>query len=183
MTRKVTRVDIFFFFASSYRIVGRPTPSLIKFEHMLHVVNPRLVWGFYGSKAWCHIKFAHWVFKHHTHHFHINTWATCTEWVLSSSTPSRGYQRHASPFCGAVWTSITLTNNERERLYDQVGFFLVRVTVHLGEMPSPPYTCVSMCVGGWGGGLLRTTCSLREVEEVRLICEAHVPYKNCELCI
>ena len=80
MTRNVNRVDIFFFFASSYRIVGRPTPSLIKFEHMLHVVNPRLVWGFYGSKAWCHIKFAHWVFKHHTHHFHIHTWATCTEW-------------------------------------------------------------------------------------------------------
>ena len=80
-TRKVTRVDIFFFFASSYRIVGRPIPSLIKFERMLCVVNPRSVWGFYGSKAWCHIKFAHWVFKHHTHHFHIHTWATCTEWV------------------------------------------------------------------------------------------------------
>ena len=71
----------FFFFASSYRIVGRPIPSLIKFERMLRVVNPRSVWGFYGSKAWCHIKFAHWVFKHHTHHFHIHTWATCTEWV------------------------------------------------------------------------------------------------------
>ena len=56
-------------------------PSLIKFERMLRVVNPRSVWGFYGSKAWCHIKFAHWVFKHHTHHFHIHTWATCTEWV------------------------------------------------------------------------------------------------------
>ena len=56
-------------------------PSLIKFECTLRVVNPRSVWGFYGSKAWCHIKFAHWVFKHHTHHFHIHTWATCTEWV------------------------------------------------------------------------------------------------------
>jgi len=56
-------------------------PSLIKFEHKLRVVNHRSVWGFYGSKAWCHIKFAHWVFKHHTHHFHIHTWATCTEWV------------------------------------------------------------------------------------------------------
>ena len=51
----------FFFFASSYRIVGRPIPSLIKFERMLSVVNPRSVWGFYGSKAWCHIKFPHWV--------------------------------------------------------------------------------------------------------------------------
>ena len=54
---------------------------IIKFERMLCVVNPRSVWGFYGSKAWCHIIFAHCVFKHHTHHFHIHTWATCTEWV------------------------------------------------------------------------------------------------------
>ena len=87
--------------------------------------------------------------------------------LSSYSTPSRGYRRQASPFCGAVWTSITLTNNERERLYDQVGFCLVRVTVRLGEMPSPP-TCVCVC---WGGGLLRATCNLRGVGEVRLICK------------
>jgi hypothetical protein len=143
---------------------------------MLSIVNPRSVWGFYGSKPWCHIKFAHCVFKHHTHHFHIHNWATCTEWVLSSdSTPSRVYRRQASPFCGAMWTSITLTNNERERLYDQVGFCLVRVIVRLGEMPSPP---TRVCVGG--GGLLRTTCNLCGVVEVRLICEAHVPHQSCE---
>lgn len=73
--------------------------------------------------------------------------------VLSSGTPSRVVIGEASPFYGAAWTSITLTNNERGYT-TKVDFSWSALHYVLVRCPLPPTrsVCVWVGGGGWGWG-------------------------------
>ena len=146
---------------------------------ILCVVNPRSVWGLSGSKSTLpHQSCALGIFKHHMT-LHTYVWATCTQW-LSSGTPSRGYRRQASLFCGAACgTSMHDFDPTNKRGYT------TKVVILLGQSYNTPWWDapshrLKVC-GGHSTTLY--LMNLHGVGDARLICDAHVPHQICDLVI
>ena len=98
--------------------------------HMHHQPNPHSVWGFLVKNHGATSKLFHCVLKNTPLHTYV--WATRIKWLSSGTSYLRDYWQ-ASP---SLWMHgrPSLSPTRRERLYDQGGLFLVRFTIHLGEI-------------------------------------------------